>query len=128
MSLSILFAVGIGGFIGAILRFTISSFVHNSTTILFPLGTLFVNVLGSFLIGFLFLYFQEINLSAHQKALVITGLLGALTTFSTFSLETFLMIEENLWAKALSSIGLNVILSLIATYLGMMLFKRVYGL
>ena len=128
MSLSILFAVGIGGFIGAILRFTISSFVHNSTNILFPLGTLFVNVLGSFVIGFLFLYFQEINLSAHQKALVITGLLGALTTFSTFSLETFLMIEENLWAKALSSIGLNVILSLIATYLGMMLFKRVYGL
>ena len=128
MSLSILFAVGIGGFIGAILRFIISSFVHNGTTILFPLGTLFVNVLGSFVIGFLFLYFQEINLSAHQKALLITGLLGALTTFSTFSLETFLMIEENLWAKALSSIGLNVILSLIATYLGMMLFKRVYGL
>ena len=128
MNLSILLAVGIGGFIGAILRFTISGFIQNSTNILFPFGTLFVNILGSFLIGFMFLYFQEINLSAHQKALVITGLLGALTTFSTFSLETLLMIQENLWAKALSSIGLNVILCLIATYLGMMVFKRVYGL
>jgi len=128
MNIYLLFAVGIGGFIGAILRFTISSIVQNSTNILFPLGTLFVNVLGSFLIGFLFLYFQEINISAHQKVLVITGLLGALTTFSTFSLETLLMIEENLWAKALSNIGINVVLCLIATYLGMMVFKRIYGL
>jgi len=127
MNFSIILAVGTGGFIGAILRFTISGIVQKSTTILFPFGTLFVNVLGSFLIGFLFLYFQEINLSTHQKALVITGLLGALTTFSTFSLDTLLLIQENLWAKALSSIGLNVIFSIFATYLGMMLFKRVYG-
>ena len=128
INLSIIFAVGIGGFIGAILRFTISGFIQNSTAILFPFGTLFVNVLGSFLIGFMFLYFQEINLSAHQKALIITGLFGALTTFSTFSLETLLMMQENLWTKALSNIGLNIILCLIATYLGMMLFKKVYGL
>ena len=128
MNLSLVFAVGIGGFIGATLRFTLSSLIQNSTSILFPFGTLFVNILGSFFIGFLFLYFQEINLSAHQKALLITGLLGALTTFSTFSLETLLMIQENLWAKALSNIGLNVILCLIATYLGMMVFKRIYGL
>ena len=126
MNLSLIFSVGIGGFIGATLRFILSGFIQNSTTILFPFGTLFVNILGSFFIGFLFLYFQEINLSAHQKALLITGLLGALTTFSTFSLETLLMIQENLWAKALSNIGLNVVLSLVATYLGMMVFKKVY--
>jgi len=128
MNFSILLAVGIGGFIGAILRFTISSFVQSSSHTLFPIGTLFVNILGSFFIGFLFLYFQETNLSIHQKALLITGLLGALTTFSTFSLETLLMIQDNLWAKALSSIGLNVMLSLLATYLGMILFKRIYGI
>ena len=128
MNLSIIFAVGIGGFIGAVLRLIISSFIQSSTNILFPFGTLVVNILGSFLIGFLFLYFQELNLSAHQKALLITGLFGALTTFSTFSLETLLMIEDNLWVKALSNIGLNVVLCLIATYLGMMIFKRIYGL
>lgn len=128
MNLSLLLAVGIGGFIGAILRFTLSSFIQNSSTIFFPFGTLFVNILGSFFIGFLFLYFQEINLSAHQKALLITGLLGALTTFSTFSLETLFMIQDNLWAKALSNIGLNVILCLFATCLGMIVFKKIYGL
>ena len=126
MNLSFILVVGIGGFIGATLRFILSGFIQNSTTILFPFGTLFVNILGSFFIGFLFLYFQEINLSIHQKALLTTGLLGALTTFSTFSLETLLMIQENLWAKALSNIGLNIVLCLVATYLGMMVFKKVY--
>jgi CrcB protein len=127
MNFSLLLAVGTGGFIGAILRFSLSGWVQKSTNILFPFGTLFVNVLGSFLIGFLFLYFQEINLSAHQKALFITGLLGALTTFSTFSLETLTLIQDGFLEKALLNIGLNIALCLFATYLGMMLFKRLYG-
>ena len=123
----ILLAIGTSGFVGAILRFILSGWVQRHTTLLFPFGTLFVNVLGSFLIGFLFLYFQEINLSPHQKALAITGLLGALTTFSTFSLETILLLQENMWGKALLNIGLNITLALFATYLGMILFRKIYG-
>jgi len=91
------------------------------------IGTLGVNILGSFIIGFMFLYFQHINLSIHQKAMFVTGLLGALTTFSTFSWETLFMMQEGLWGRALSNIGLNIFLCLGATFLGMIIFKKIYG-
>lgn len=124
MQMGLLFSIGAGGFIGAILRFTISNWVNGLSSSSFPFGTLGVNVLGSFLIGFLFLYFQQVNLSVYQKSLLITGLLGALTTFSTFSLDTILLIQEEFYVKALSNVALNVLLSLAATFLGMALFKR----
>jgi len=126
MNFGLLLSIGIGGFIGAILRFSISGWVGKATTTAFPFGTLSVNILGSFFIGFLFLYFQQINLSPTQKALVITGLLGALTTFSTFSLDTVLLIEKEFYMKAFSNVALNVVFSIGATMLGMMVFKRVY--
>ena len=80
------------------------------------------------IIGFLFLYFQHINLSPNQKAIFVTGLLGALTTFSTFSWETLLLFQENMFVKAIANIGLNVIFSLGATLLGIIVFKRIYGI
>ena len=126
MNFGLLLSIGIGGFIGAILRFSISGWVGKATTTAFPFGTLSVNILGSFFIGFLFLYFQQINLSPTQKALVITGLLGALTTFSTFSLDTVLLIEKEFYMKAFSNVALNVVFSIGATMLGMMVFKRLY--
>ncbi len=126
MNMGLLFSIGIGGFIGAILRFSISGWVQKATATTFPFGTLSVNILGSFIIGFLFLYFQHINLSPTQKALFITGLLGALTTFSTFSLDTVLLLQNELYAKAFSNVLLNVVFSLGATLLGMWVFKRVF--
>ncbi len=126
MNIGLLFSIGIGGFIGAILRFSISGWVQKATATTFPFGTLSVNILGSFIIGFLFLYFQHINLSPTQKALFITGLLGSLTTFSTFSLDTVLLLQNELYAKAFSNVLLNVLFSLGATLLGMWVFKRVF--
>ena len=126
MNLALLLSVGIGGFIGAILRFSISNWIGKTTTTAFPLGTLSVNLLGSFLIGFLFLYFQQSNLSPTQKALFITGLLGALTTFSTFSLETVLLMEKELYVRAFSNVFLNVVLSIFSTFLGMLFFKKLF--
>jgi CrcB protein len=127
MNWNLFLAVGIGGSIGAIARFTISTWIQKSSNSLFPFGTLSVNILGSFIIGFMFLYFQHINLSPNQKALFVTGLLGSLTTFSTFSWETLYMFQQNIWAKAFINMGLNVFLSLGATLLGIIVFKRVYG-
>jgi len=126
MQPTLLLAVGTGGFVGAILRFLISGWVQKLTPTLFPIGTLSVNVLGSFIIGFMALYFESV-VAPHQKALVITGMLGALTTFSTFSLETVTMLQGGLWGRVTMNVTLNVILCVIATMLGMMLFKRLYG-
>ena len=126
MNIGLLLSVGIGGFIGAVLRFTLSGWVQKATASTFPFGTLTVNILGSFFIGFLFLYFQHINLYPTQKALLITGLLGALTTFSTFSLDTVLLMQEEFYVKAFSNVILNVIFSVGGTLLGMMIFKKFY--
>ncbi len=126
MSVGLLISVGIGGFIGAVLRFTLSGWVQKATSSTFPFGTLCVNILGSFFIGFLFLYFQHINLSPTQKALLITGLLGALTTFSTFSLDTVLLMQNELYTKAISNVVLNVVFSVLGTLFGMWVFKRFF--
>ena len=117
--------IGMGGFLGAITRFVLSAFVQKNAAVLFPVGTLSVNVLGGFLIGFLALYFEN-HLSAEYRALVITGFLGALTTFSTFSYETVMLIENSAYIKAVSNIIINVLFSLTATVLGMMLYKKVF--
>ena len=117
--------IGIGGFIGANARYFISSFLQNSVTQTFPIGTLGVNILGSFLIGFLALYFQQI-VSSEYRVLVITGFLGALTTFSTFSYESVMLVEQGSYMKVALSIALNLILSLSATMGGMMMFKRFF--
>jgi len=127
MNLSIILSVAVGGMIGALGRFFISAYVNKWLGTSFAYGTLTVNILGSFLIGFLFLYFEQV-ISPNLKSMLMTGMLGALTTFSTFSLETILMAQEGLYTKALLNIILNVIFSLSATIAGMWLFKKVYGL
>lgn len=126
MQLALILSVGVGGFIGAIARFLISGWVQKSSGMFFPVGTLSVNVIGSLLIGFLALYFESV-VSPHQKALVITGMLGALTTFSTFSLETVTMLQGGLWGRAAANVTLNALLCITATLLGMMLFRKLYG-
>jgi CrcB protein len=117
--------VGMGGFLGAISRFLIASFVQTHSNTLFPVGTLSVNVLGSFIIGFLALYFSQV-VQPEYKALLMTGFLGALTTFSTFSLENINMIQDGNYTNAILNISLNIILTLSATFAGMMLFRKIY--
>ncbi len=117
--------VGIGGFLGAIARFFISGFVQKTLGITFPVGTLCVNVLGSFLIGFLVMVFEYI-IAPEWKALLITGFLGALTTFSTFSYETVVLIQEGLFLKAFLNVIVNVTACLTATAGGIISFKLLF--
>jgi CrcB protein len=127
MNLYLIIFVGVGGFIGAILRYLISFYMQKLVGSSFAYGTLTVNIVGSFIIGFLYLYFEHI-ISPNIKALLVTGMLGALTTFSTFSLETILMVQEGLISKAFLNIVLNVIFALTGTVLGMFIFKKIYGI
>jgi CrcB protein len=116
--------VGMGGFLGAILRFFISGIAQKISGTTFPVGTLTVNVLGSFIIGFLVPLF-EVMIAPQWKAFFVTGLLGALTTFSTFSYETTVYIQEGVWVGAILNASLNLFLCLTATFLGMVLFRLI---
>ena len=115
--------IGMGGFIGAILRYQISGYVQGFTkSDVFPYDTLAVNVLGSFVIGLMF-YFVESRgtLDPQVRAFVLIGALGAFTTFSTFSIETlnFLLNGEIQWA--IFNLTANCFLGLLAAWMGRML-------
>ena len=91
-------------------------------------GTLTVNVLGCFLIGFVMHIAQTTDIiSADIKMAVTVGFLGALTTFSTFSMETYKYIEDSQWLLAGANVALNVVLGLIATILGLAAARLVVG-
>ena len=112
--------VGIGGSLGAVLRFIIETWVHGfSKTSLFPFGTLAVNLLGCLVIGFLFgiiAISQMIGLRA--RLFLITGFLGALTTFSSFGYETFILIKNQEFIIALFNILIQVVIGLFAVWIG----------
>ena len=125
MNFTLLMYIGFGGFLGAISRFLISNFIQRQVNMLFPIGTLSVNILGSFIIGFMAMFFQNI-IEPEYKALVITGFLGALTTFSTFSLENVNMLQDGDYSRFALNIVLNVTLTLGATISAIILFKKIY--
>ncbi len=117
--------IGFGGFFGAISRFLIAGGVQKLFGGFFPVGTLSVNVLGSFIIGIAALYFEQI-VAPEYRAFFITGFLGALTTFSTFSYETTMLIEQSAYYKAFLNIALNVFFSTGATIFAMVLFRKLF--
>ena len=107
--------VGIGGFIGAVLRFGLQTAVPADK---FPWGTLAVNIIGSFILGYLFFaYAFNGQLSNEWRAFLGIGILGAFTTMSTFSVETMTLFNDNEVPKAMTNILLNVGGSLLAVLL-----------
>jgi CrcB protein len=123
--MSELFAIAAGGATGAVLRFWASTAVYGALGRDFPYGTLVVNVAGSLAMGFL--YFWLLERSMAQPALrgfVLIGLLGAFTTFSTFSIETLNLIEAGQWAKAMVNAVSSVVLCVAAAALGLMVGRQ----
>lgn len=108
----------IGGGIGALLRYAISGLFYNSTNSLFPVGTLAVNLIGCFIIGFLWNISEQFIFPSDLKNFIFIGIIGAFTTFSTFGLETFNLMRENEFRFALYNVLLSVILGLVLVYMG----------
>lgn len=116
--------VGLGGFIGASLRYLISSCFVKLFGNGFPYGTLFVNVTGAVLIGLIFqLSVQSTSISPDMKLFLTTGILGGLTTFSTFSNETMAFFTAGNYLHGVLNIFLNLGLSLFGVVIGKMLIK-----
>ncbi|GGB90906.1 putative fluoride ion transporter CrcB [Marinobacterium zhoushanense] len=117
--------VALGGAVGAMGRYWVSGVLNNAEHKL-PLGTLTVNVLGSFLMGVCFvLVLERAKLSPEMRPLLMTGFMGAFTTFSTFSLEAVALIQEGHIMSALIYISLSLLLCLAALYAGLVLTRLI---
>ncbi|QLE97692.1 fluoride efflux transporter CrcB [Neptunomonas phycophila] len=123
--MQILLAVGFGGALGAVSRYWLAGMLNSKADKL-PLGTLSCNVIGSLVMGVLFvLIMEKAKLSPELRPMLMVGFLGAFTTFSSFSLETVALLQEGHTMSALIYVLLSVILCIIALSVGIW-FTRLF--
>lgn len=112
-------AIAAGGAIGALMRFWMSTWVYARLGSDFPYGTMVVNVLGSLVMGVLYvLLVERMDLDPVWRAALMVGVLGAFTTFSAFSIETLNLIESREHIRAILNIILSVVLCIVAAWAG----------
>ncbi|MAG92872.1 MAG: fluoride efflux transporter CrcB [Planctomycetaceae bacterium] len=112
--------VGSGGFLGALARYGLSGLVHRQLPLTtFPYGTLVVNLLGCLAIGVIAGLVESRQLfGPEMRTFVLIGILGAFTTFSTFGYETFAMIRDSEYLRAVVNVGIHVVFGLALVWLG----------
>jgi CrcB protein len=121
-----LLLIGAGGALGAIGRYWMSTLVYQFAGRGFPWGTLAVNLLGSLLMGIVYvLLVERLASNGDLRALLMVGFLGAFTTFSTFSIETLMLVEEGALLRAAGNALVSVIGCVIATGIGIMLARSI---
>lgn len=118
-----MFYVGWGGFIGSVIRFLIADTLKSSS---FPYATLIANFLGCFIIGILMYYFLYKSENMNLRLFFVTGIMGGLTTFSTFSYETFNLMKNGEILKALINASISVLGCLILTAMGYKLASLIF--
>jgi len=120
--------IGIAGFLGAIARYLLAGWTTALVDGRFPLGTMTVNVVGSLFLGFLYtLSVDRLVMPPELKVAITVGFLGAFTTFSTFSLETYNLMREGSLSLSILNIFLNMSLGLVAVISGVFAAKILYG-
>ncbi len=117
-----LLAVASGGALGAVSRVLINGLVNRHIPHTLPFGTLTVNLIGSFAIGLLFAWFHiNTTLSPYLKSFLTTGLLGALTTYSTFAIESFFLLESGHYMHAFANMAFNLFGTILMAGVGYLL-------
>jgi len=117
--------IAAGGAIGAVLRFLLANGVHSFMSRDFPYGTLMVNVIGSFLMGISYvMLIERLNLSPEWRAFIIVGLLGAFTTFTTFSIETLVLIQNSELSIAMLNVFLSVVFRVLGSWIGILIGRQ----
>lgn len=127
MGISAFIAIGVGAAVGAWLRWGLGLWLNPLVPTL-PMGTLAANLLGGYLIGLAIAFFaQQPGLSPEWRLLIITGFLGGLTTFSTFSAEIFTLLSRQQWGWGALSVSLHLLGSVLMTGLGVWTYKMLRG-
>ena len=118
--------IGFGAFVGANARYLMQNWAATRWGTAFPLGTLLVNVVGSFILAFFMtVATQRVAISSNWRLFVGVGLLGGYTTFSSFAFETLALMGSDQWLSAAFYFGGNVMVGLLAAFAGMMLARAI---
>lgn len=120
--------IAVGGAAGAVLRYLISGWSYRLLGTGFPWGTLVVNILGSFLIGFLWQLFEYVPISSNMRSLIFIGGLGAFTTFSTFAFESLNLFRDGDISLGVANILLMDVFGLLVGLLGIILGRTAASL
>lgn len=123
--MTIWIAIAAGGALGALMRYGLGRWVQTATGMAFPAGTLAVNLIGSLLMGLLYAWLLERAAWGPEiRMFLLTGLLGGFTTFSAFSVETLMLLEEGMAGRAAVNVVASVFLCLSAAWIGIQIGRH----
>ena len=119
--------IGLGGFVGANLRYWLGGWIAQKIGVLFPIETMLINLSGSFLLGLFMTLALHYTWSPEWRQVVAIGFIGSFTTYSTYEYESLRLLQEGAWVKAGLNLFGSLVLGLVAVFLGVALGRLLIG-